>query len=55
MRLAALRVAAPFDLDGNELARAFAVAHHLMREIAQKLVERAPELGGARIGGVLNS
>ena len=51
-RLAARRA---FDVDGDELARSFAVAHHLLRKIAQKLVERAPEGGRARIGGVLNS
>ena len=42
------------DIDLDELARAFAVAHHLLRKIAQELVERAPERGGARIGGVLD-
>ena len=45
MRLAALREAAPSTRDLDELARALAVAHHLLREVEQHLVERAPERG----------
>ena len=50
-RLAARRA---LDIDGDELARSLAVAHHLLREIAQELVKPAPEGGRARIGGVLD-
>ena len=52
MRLAALRGFGALDADLDELARALAVAHDLMGEIEQHLVERAAEGGEARVGGV---
>ena len=42
------------DIDLDELAGALAVAHDLLREIAQQLVQRAAKRRGARIGRVLD-
>src|SRR5580658_9931822 len=37
------------DIDLNELSGALTVAHHLLREIAQELLQRAAKRGSARI------
>ena len=52
MRLARFAGRRALDPHLDELARAFAVAHHLMGEIEQKLVERARNAPSARISGV---
>ena len=51
MRCAPTALLGAVDGDLDEFARAFAVLHHLMREIEQHLVERPAEIGERAIAG----